>query len=180
MQDTDSLIPRNAATLRALHAAIHEAFRKKPHGSEHHEACWAFHQHYDSLAYPGGLWLGMERLKRQESYAVETAISFLEADPWFHRSGYIKEELVRRLKHAELTNLQRLRLATVISRSIRHGTGRVARHLARLAPQVCTPEFVAELTLHLQSKQKEPRRRAEHVLKVLRQCHPAPVSRLPS
>lgn len=87
---------------------------------------------------------------------------------------------MRRLKHAELTNLQRARLAAVISRSLCRGTGRVARHLARLAPQVCTPEFVAELKLHLQSKQKEPRRRTEHVLKVLRQCHPAPWSPLPS
>lgn len=179
-QDTDSLIARNATTLRALHAAIHQAYKKKPHGPEHHEACAAFRRSYDALAYPGGLTLGLERLEQREPYAVETAIGFLEVDPWFFRSGYIKEELVRRLKHAELRNLQRLRLATVISRSIRHGTGRVARHLARLAPQVYTPEFVAELTLHLQSKQKEPRRRAEHVLKVLRQCHPAPASHLPS
>lgn len=80
-QDTDSLIPRNAAALRALHAAIQQAYKIKPHGPDHHEACAAFRRSYDSLAYPGGLTLGLERLKQREPYAVETAIGFLEADP---------------------------------------------------------------------------------------------------
>jgi len=45
----------------------------------------------------------------------------------FFRSGYITEEIVRRLKQAPLTERQRNRLASVIVRSLSTGTRRLAR-----------------------------------------------------
>lgn len=65
---------------------------------------------------------------------MEEAIRFMEADPWFFRSGFIKEEIVRRLKQAPLTDKQRRRLSGIVTRSLLSGTRRSARHVARLAP----------------------------------------------
>lgn len=44
---------------------------------------------------PPGFWDEYDRLKRGDLLGLETAISFLEADPWFFRSGYLKADLLR-------------------------------------------------------------------------------------
>jgi hypothetical protein len=162
-----SIITENAARLRELHHEIHRTFRLGPHGPDHHAACRRFHESYDALAFPGGLTLGLDRLKRLERLTVEMAVRFLEEDPWFHRSGYIKEVIVRRLKHAPLTEPQRYRLASVLLRSIVKGTGRVARHLARLAPMVTSPTFANEIAVNAESDKAEIRRRVKHILQIL-------------
>src|SRR5258706_13851436 len=47
-------------------------------------------------AYPPNFWADFERLRSGEDLtALETAIEFLEADPYFFRSGYVKEKLLR-------------------------------------------------------------------------------------
>ena len=167
MADLRPMIAEHAERLRALHEAIHRAWRLKPHGAAHHAACRAFHVRFDALAFPGGLEAGRERLKRLDPSTVEVAVQFLEEDPWFHRSGYLKEEIVRRLKQAELTQTQRNRLAEVVERSLVQGTGRLARHLARLAPCITSSAFVAGVGIQARSTQAEGRRRAQHVLRVL-------------
>jgi hypothetical protein len=67
-----------------------------PHAA-YSEACATFHSFYDQLAFPGGLERGLELLKAHDPSTIETAVSFLEADPWFHRSGFIKADLLRLL-----------------------------------------------------------------------------------
>jgi hypothetical protein len=162
------MIAEHAARLRAMHAEIHRTFRLRPHGPDHHTACGAFHAGYDALAWPGGLRSGLGKLGRLEPEAVEVAVQFLEEDPWFYRSGYVKEEVVRRLKHAPLTPKQLARLASVVSRSLTRGTGRLARHVARLAPLLASsPDFVRGVESQAGSDDAEVRRRAGHVLRVL-------------
>ena len=46
--------------------------------------------------------------------SIETAIVFLEADPWFFRSGYEKQKIIQHLKRSRLTERQRMRLARVV------------------------------------------------------------------
>lgn len=50
--------------------------------------------------------------------SIETAIAFLEADPWFFRSGYEKQKIIQHLKRAQLSEGQRLRLAHVVLAAI--------------------------------------------------------------
>jgi hypothetical protein len=155
MADTPSIITENAARLRELHDEIHRTYRLGPHGPDHHAACRRFHGSYDALAFPGGLTLGLDRLKRLDPLTVEMAVRFLEEDPWFHRSGYIKEVIVMRLKNALLTEPQRYRLASVVLRSMVKGSGRAARHLARLAPMVMSATFTNEMAVNAEADDAE-------------------------
>ncbi|HWB13799.1 MAG TPA: hypothetical protein VG826_31525 [Pirellulales bacterium] len=163
-------ISENAARLQAMYAEIERTFSAEPHGASHAAACAAFHGAFDSLAFPGGLEHFRRRLKRLEPAAIEEAIEFLEADPWFNCSGYVKEEIVRRLKQAVLTDRQRNRLAGVVRRSLSAGTRRIARHLAKLAPVVNSPSFRKGVE-SLASSSDEAKLRAKHIEDVL-QGHP--------
>ena len=162
-------ITENSARLRAMHAEIERAFAEEPRGPAHAAACTAFHREYNALAFPGGLEHFLERLKRLEPPAVEEAIEFLEAEPWFYRSGYIKEEIVRRLKKVAVTERQRNRLAAVVLRSTNVGTRRLSLHLARLARIVDSPTFRQRVESLLRSS-GETRHRAKHLWDVLGGC----------
>ena len=48
-----------------------------------------------------------------EKIFVDVIIQFLEEDPIFFRSGYLKERIAQRLKRTELSDRQRRRLANV-------------------------------------------------------------------
>jgi hypothetical protein len=53
-------------------------------------------------------------LRVSDRQAIDEAILYLEADPWYFRSGYLKERLIRGLKVAKLTQRDRRRLRNVI------------------------------------------------------------------
>ncbi|MGJ8677021.1 MAG: hypothetical protein ACSHX0_05860 [Akkermansiaceae bacterium] len=79
---------------------------------EWEEAADAWHTHEHPV---DRLWCEefMADLRESVPYAVEEAIVYLEADPWYHRSGYLKERLIRGLKTAVLKNSDRVRLWNV-------------------------------------------------------------------
>lgn len=164
-------ISADASRLRQLRDRIRESFRKQPHGQEHHTACAQFHREYDSLAFPGGLKAGLDRLKQRDAEAVESAIQFLEIDPRFLYSGYIKEELLRRLKHCELTAQQQTRLARLIIRSMDHGGRREFRGYSRLVRRIHPPAVLNAVRERLSSPDPEQVRRAQAVQQVLRSNH---------
>lgn len=160
-------IATNAAQLKELHERVHELFRRQPHGPEHHAACREFHQAYDELAFPGGLQAGLERLKHDDPIAVETAIRFLDVDPFFFRSGYIKQEILRRLKSASLSPAMRVELERLILRSLEQGGTREFMAYARLAGALESRSIVQTLRLKSDHPHPEIRRRALHVLHVI-------------
>jgi hypothetical protein len=104
-------IEHDAAEIRRLRQAIDDTF---PHRLESGEAfdawkraCAEFRDHYDALAFPGGLSTALERLDGGDMLTAETAISYLEAHPYFFRSQYNATTLIRRLKKLQLpSNLQ--------------------------------------------------------------------------
>jgi len=105
------------------------------------EACHRFHTSYDSLAFPGGLDRERQLLRARDPQAVEMAVRFLESDPWFFRSGYIKEELLEHLRRAVLTDDQQERLRTVILDRIEGAGRREFRRYCLLARLLDAPIF---------------------------------------
>ncbi len=74
------------------------------------------------------------RLDRGEPQAIDAALTFLERDPYFFRSGYARERVARRLARVQLTGAQKVRARALVLSSVdgqRHcphpGLGRLAR-----------------------------------------------------
>jgi hypothetical protein len=77
------------------------------------------------------------RLDRAEPAAIEAALTFLERDPYFFRSGYARERVARRLARVALTPGQKARARAIVVSSVdglRHcpqpGVGRLAKAVA--------------------------------------------------
>lgn len=113
-------IETRAEEIRQLHARIRETFAQMTKGPAERkawqEACAAFHARYDALAFPGGAGTAKERVLRGEPEAVEAALCFVEVRPYFFRSGYLFQTLLRALKRATLSETQQARYADVSER----------------------------------------------------------------
>jgi hypothetical protein len=160
--DTRPQILDGAARLRELDDTINRELPKR--NDEWRRACAEFHRSYDSLAFPGGLEHQLKALKIGDAYAVELAVTFLEVDAMFHRSGYIKEEIIQRLKKAALSPQQIERLEGAILHVVDDRDCREFRRFCQLARQVCTPELVRELHSRVKGARADVSRRAIWVL----------------
>jgi hypothetical protein len=161
-----NVIDENASRLRALHKEMHAAYREQNRSPRHIAAAQAFREAYDALAFPNGLEVGLKALKDGDPDAIENAIRFIEANPFFHRSGYIKEEIIRRLKHVDLTTDQIARLRTAVLASLTGGW-HMPKQIGRLARRVDSLSFRKEVTAAADSPISETRSRAQHILSVL-------------
>jgi hypothetical protein len=166
-----SVFQANAKKINELHSKIRETYAIREKGSDERRA-WEkaasdFREHYNGLAFPSGLDRQQIRLKKLDPHAIEMAIQFLEADPWFFRSGYIKEEFTRRLKRAKLTGDQIARLNTVILSMVEREGRREFRSFCRLARAIHTPELIAELHDLIESPDEDISRRAEFMMEII-------------
>lgn len=81
--------------------------------AEWHEACDAWHRirHIADFMWSS---VFLEKLRSSDKEAICDAILFLECDPWYYRSGYLKAKFVQGLKLASLSDRDRSRLRKVI------------------------------------------------------------------
>jgi hypothetical protein len=163
--DPRARIKDGAARLRELHDAIHRELPKR--NDAWRRACAEFHRSYDELAFPGGLERSLKELKIGDVYAVELAVTFLEVDAMFFRSGYIKEEIIQRLKNAELSPKQIRRLGQAILNVVDNRDSREFRRYCQLAKRVGTPELAPELHSRAKAGNTDVSRRAKWVLEAM-------------
>ncbi len=117
-----------------------------------------------SLAYPPRFWETMPALLAGKSVDLEPFISYLEADPYCFRSGYIKSKTLRGLKRASMSPAQRLRLQYVVLCVDDKGFRREFRDYCRLARFIYTPGFIADLESRLNSFDPNRALRAKWVI----------------
>ena len=85
-------------------------------------------------------------LSSEETDAKESAIRFLEFDPYYYRSGYIKNKLLARLKNIKLSASEVKRLQKVICNAIVSQQPKCEfKYYARLLKNVGTLEFQQKL-----------------------------------
>lgn len=119
------------------------------------------------MAYPPSFWEDYQRLRSGDPAGMESAVSFLEADPWFFRSGYIKSQLIRYIKRPMLTEEYARRLQQVVLALVDRRDDRDFRAFCRLARKVDAPAQREQLTRRLTHDDPDIRRRARWVLEVL-------------
>lgn len=114
------LIERNSAEVANLHRRVQETFALRGVSSQRRQewkqACEVFHRQYDELAFPGGYDGALDRLIAGDPETMEAAICFLELRPYFFRSGYMFDALLRKAKHAPLSLEQSARLQLVVDK----------------------------------------------------------------
>ena len=120
-------------------------------------------------AYPPGFWEHYDWLKNGDARGVEMAIEFLEADPWFFRSGYIKAKLARFLKHVTLSNQQVRRLEKVLLKIVDERNTQEFRNYSRLARMIATPALIEALKERLADERLLCRLRATWMLSTIEQ-----------
>ena len=167
-----SIFEANAAELERLQKAMHDASRLRSEGPQQvekwHEAARAFHAAYDRLAFPGGITKEFELLQNGDAQAIEMAVRFLEADPWYFRSGYHKETFLRALRKQLLSDDQCARLRRVILSHVRGGYRRETRAFCRFATRVADREFEAEITAIAENSNRYASRHAQWVIHCLK------------
>lgn len=88
----------------------------------------------------------LSALASGDADAKESAIRFLEFDPYYYRSGYIKSKLLVRLKNIKLSASEVKRLQKVICNAIVSQPPKCEfKYYARLLKKVGTPEFRQKL-----------------------------------
>lgn len=151
---------------RQAKAAVDAAFRDRLRDRDpraYGDLVLAFHAAV-AAALPSARAGFVEGLAARQRQDVETAVAFLEADPWFFRSGYEKQNLIKHLKRMPLDELQRQRLGRVVLAVIDGRDRSEFRHFCRLAIAVWSDALAAEVDQRCDSPDAAIRRRAMWVL----------------
>jgi hypothetical protein len=103
-------------------------------------------------------------LKNAKPRAIDTATAFLQADPFFASSGYLKAALIRRLKRATFTPEQKRRLQSVVLDRVMGPDRNEFAAYCRLALAVRSPELEAEVERLTEHEEYSVRRRARWMM----------------
>jgi hypothetical protein len=110
---------------------------------EWEQACEAFHS-FESPLDPY-----IRQAREDNLYAdknlIEFVVCFLEVDPRFFRSGYLKQMLITRLKRSELDAATKQRLRAVLLDAVARRGSREFKHYCRLASVIADQEVVTSL-----------------------------------
>jgi hypothetical protein len=116
MSGTAEQIRKNAEAIELLRSRVHETAKCRGRSQSDKEAwvraCEQFHAQYPGLMFPGGP-VRWAAFLAGDSAEIETAIAFLQSDPWFFRSGYLKQIIWRRLKRFPLSTEQQRQLERI-------------------------------------------------------------------
>lgn len=127
-----------------------------------------FLEKYDQLAFPGGLEKGISSLKEGNPNAVTTALEFLKINPYFFRSGYIKQEIARILKQISLNNNQIEELQDILITLVQGKSHREFIEYCRLAKKVSDQKFITKLEKIIkESKDTAIQKQAQQMLDVI-------------
>jgi hypothetical protein len=134
-------IDRDAQELRKLWSRIGETARhRRLHPEGWQQALAEFGRHFEATGFPGGF-RNYDRFLAGEPNTLEPALRFIEADPRFFRSGYMKEALWRKLARIELDDVARCRLEQAALHRLDGSPSREFWYLCRAMVRIARPDF---------------------------------------
>ena len=151
----------------AVHAAAREA-RRHPNKNDIATEHWKneaarFHRAL-ARAYPQELLETLDALKRGVRAHLEPVLEFLEADPVFYGSGYVKEESLRLLPRAALSDETKERLRAILLKAVKTNGRREFRRYALIGRHIYSEELRSALENLHESPDKDVGRRAQWAL----------------
>ncbi len=161
-RDKAGAFRRLGEAARLAHEAVQMAFkaRVRERDPDHYAALLKIFHAATAAALPSSKPNFMQGLAEGATQHVEAAICFLEADPWFFRSGYEKQALIRHLKRALLDAHQRDRLGAVVLAAIDGRDRPEFRHFCRLACGIWSDSLDEGVATRMTSADPGIRRRA--------------------
>ena len=156
---------RRGEAARLAHETVTSAFRAHVREREPDRYAALLKDFWEktAVALPSSDRAFMPGLANGHARFIETAIAFLEADPWFFRSGYEKQKIIQHLKRSRLTERQRTRLARVVLAAIDSRDRVEFRHYGRLACGIWSDFLDEEVAARMQNRDAGIRRRATWV-----------------
>lgn len=167
-QSLIKLIAQNAHTITKMREEVEQASKNQaldPNAWK--KATETFQNSYDRLAFPGGLTAGLALLQKGDPSTIEIAITYLKANPYFFRSGYIKGTIARLLKQVMLSSQQVQELQNILLDTI-STSGKEYREYCRLACKIATEDFRNRLQEYInQAPDKSITQKAQNMLDAL-------------
>jgi hypothetical protein len=161
--------------LRALAEELNQARDGVPSGwrigawddqrIEHSSRVAWFHELMAGLYAP--VEIALSDLRRGDTSRLETLIRFLEADPYCHRSGDMKADIINAITRVTIGDRDRNRLRNVLLDLLHKPAKREFRQYVRLAKYLDDPELRAALTERVQSADQPAARQAGWILTAL-------------
>ncbi|BCM91315.1 hypothetical protein IAD21_03185 [Abditibacteriota bacterium] len=143
-------VERAEHDMNALTARINETVKHRQESdakwNEWKKATHAFHTYFhENPVFL--LWRRetLDAIRAGDRNTIEGSLTFLEADPYFFRSGYLKEKVLRAIKRAPLNGRDEVRVQMIILRALEGRYKREFKFYARLIPRIYTPQFENEL-----------------------------------
>lgn len=143
-------ITKFAAIEKHLHDEVHRTFsarstRNSKSQKAWSDACEKFHRYKSPFE---RYW--SENFKRSVKLgnrnSIDELITFLELDPYFYTSGYLKTRLIRIIKNSPRTKRDDLRLRMIIWNRALGPNRREFTDYCRLAARITTPDFQEEVS----------------------------------
>lgn len=158
-----------AAHINESHARLREAFAQNDTSTvaraEWQTAARRFHDAVDTFY--EDVEKAIAQAKQDRPEAVDYLITFLEADPWCFRSGYVKGRMYEVLRRARLENEAIARVSEALLRAVDAGYRREFRSACRLAQVVAGSDLMDALRQRLHARDGHLRRRALWMLTYL-------------
>ncbi len=164
-------VTARAQRLARLHADLDAAFENRDESAVHREAwsraakrfkeaCAEFYDPYPDV---------VRGIRDGDPHAMAEGLLFLAADPWCHRSGYLKADLMDAFANTQVPPDLVETLQDVVVRRVTDPEPRLLRHAARLASNVWNDELGGRLDHLTRSYDAGLAQRAQAVIEASRQ-----------
>lgn len=167
-RDIHTEIRKAAMEWEALRAKIEDALPQRAVSEEGFriwcEACDAWHS-YESILDTFWKPESLQSLEAGDPELLEIALAFVEVDPYYFRSGYLKKRLFRRLKRLKLSNAHRQRLLQGILDAVQSHRGDGWKDFCLLAGSFSDIDFANGVSRFLSDSDPHIAWRAQILLK---------------
>jgi len=167
-RDVQGEIRKAAKEWEALRSRIADAFPARDSSKEGYqawsEACAAWHGYRSIL---DTFWKddALQRLEAGDSELLEVAIAFVEVDPYYFRSGYLKKRLFRRLRRLTLPSEEKKKILQGVLYALRSHRGDGWKDFCTLAAAFSGPDFAHSVLRFVVDSDPHVARRAKLLLK---------------